>query len=203
MDDNTKGSDGCSEMCVLEPGFAGFSSGLERSTGFNDFIVLARSEQCDDGNSVQGDGCSNCVVDLGFVCTSAGGLGGVSVCSTSCNGPAGALQTAADVCADGNTNAYSTTGVARDSCAWHQGTGACRIHPRASCARLGATGALVCVQPTALCGNGVVETGETCDGGNAAVDGNGCSATCQADAAGFCVEQLGVQVWWCVRQLQD
>eukprot|EP00162_Nutomonas_longa_P016549 comp22541_c0_seq10/m.57148 comp22541_c0_seq10/g.57148 ORF comp22541_c0_seq10/g.57148 comp22541_c0_seq10/m.57148 type:complete len:122 (-) comp22541_c0_seq10:2368-2733(-) len=121
MDDNTKGSDGCSEMCVLEPGFAGFSSGLERSTGFNDFIVLARSEQCDDGNSVQGDGCSNCVVDLGFVCTSAGGLGGVSVCSTSCNGPAGALQTAADVCADGNTNAYSTTGVARDS---HQGTGA-------------------------------------------------------------------------------
>lgn len=31
---------------------------------------------------------------------------------------------------------------------------------------------------TAVCGNSIVETGETCDDGNT-VDGDGCSSTCQ------------------------
>lgn len=36
--------------------------------------------------------------------------------------------------------------------------------------------------PAAMCGNGVTETGETCDDGNTA-DGDGCSATCQTEVA--------------------
>ncbi len=34
-----------------------------------------------------------------------------------------------------------------------------------------------------ICGNGTTETGETCDDGNT-VDGDGCSSTCQTEAAG-------------------
>jgi cysteine-rich repeat protein len=36
-------------------------------------------EQCDDGNLTGGDGCTNCVIDTGYVCT-----GVFSVCSTLC-----------------------------------------------------------------------------------------------------------------------
>jgi len=35
----------------------------------------------------------------------------------------------------------------------------------------------------AVCGNGVIETGEECDDGNV-VDGDGCSSTCQTEAEG-------------------
>lgn len=36
---------------------------------------------------------------------------------------------------------------------------------------------------TSICGNGVVETNETCDDGNA-VSGDGCSSTCQIESCG-------------------
>jgi cysteine-rich repeat protein len=44
--------------------------------------LLEAPEQCDDGNSVSGDGCSSCAIDYGYVCTGTA----PSVC-TFCFGP--------------------------------------------------------------------------------------------------------------------
>jgi cysteine-rich repeat protein len=38
-----------------------------------------------------------------------------------------------------------------------------------------------CVATTVLCGNGVIDSGESCDDGRAAASGDGCSMTCQVE----------------------
>jgi cysteine-rich repeat protein len=49
----------------------------------------------------------------------------------------------------------------------------------------------VCLVTTsAACGNGLLETGETCDDGNPA-GGDGCSASCQDEVGGGCCGVAG------------
>lgn len=57
--------------------------------------MLHPSEQCDDGNPSNDDGCSGCVKDYGFYCTNAE----PSVCTSSCGDGMKALD---EDCDDGN-----------------------------------------------------------------------------------------------------
>lgn len=63
-DGNSVSGDGCSEVCVIETGFAcsGTPSVCSSTCGDN---VKASTEQCDDGNVISGDGCSaTCLTEV-------------------------------------------------------------------------------------------------------------------------------------------
>lgn len=107
-------------------------------------------EQCDDGNLVDGDGCSSTCTDEG-----------TTYCSD------GTIQTPNDngeteFCDDGNV-------LDGDGCST-----TCTIESGWECSSGTPS---VCTQ---LCGDGVIDDGETCDDGNT-VSGDGCSSTCQIE----------------------
>ena len=58
--------------------------------------VVDPSEQCDDENTVDGDGCTNCLVDVGYVCQHA-----PSICSSDC-GDGSINSELGELCDDGN-----------------------------------------------------------------------------------------------------
>ncbi len=147
--------------------------------------VLHDGEQCDDGNTVDGDGCdSTCV-------TSACGNGvrapdepcddGNTVDGDGCDqgcvvtGCGNGVRTGAELCDDGNS-------VDDDGCDHTCVPSGCGNSVR--------TGAEQCDDGNTTdgdgcdrgcvstrCGNGVVTAGERCDDGNV-TDGDGCEATC-------------------------
>ena len=121
--------------------------------------VVGSGEQCDDGNTVGGDGCSaacqfevcgNGIVDVGETCDDGNTTSGDG-CSATCQREPrcgdGYLDPGEE-CDDGNL-------VAGDGC-----SDTCAREPR--------------------CGDGIVDPGETCDDGNT-TSGDGCSATCQIE----------------------
>ena len=67
----------------------GLSSGLTAQTTFTDAVCNnnnncqpSQSEQCDDGNVIDGDGCSStCTIEPGYVCTACSGH---STCTLAC-----------------------------------------------------------------------------------------------------------------------
>ncbi|HMF40819.1 MAG TPA: DUF4215 domain-containing protein, partial [Polyangia bacterium] len=119
-------------------------------------------EQCDDGNTKAGDGCSAiCQIPSGWTCT-----GWPSVCTMA--GVCGdGILGATEACDDGNT-------VDGDGCSSDCKTvGAgyeCRVPGRP------------CV---AACGDNMIVGGEQCDDGNT-TDGDGCSSTCQVEPGAAC-----------------
>jgi MYXO-CTERM domain-containing protein len=147
--------------------WAGATYGVGGVTIFSDTLVwsgpcnydgvLDAYEQCDDGNTTNGDGCNadceleycgNGVVDLGEVCDDGNTTSGDD-CSSDCASDEtcgnGIADTAAgEQCDDGDT-------AAGDGC-----SATCQME---------------------YCGNGVVDPGEVCDDGNATA-GDGCSAGC-------------------------
>lgn len=116
-------------------------------------------EGCDDGNLVNGDGCSSlCQVECDFRCGSCG-------TPEDCLAPdvcADGVRTAHEACDDGNT-------VGGDGCA----ADCKQVEPGWRCPQPGGP----CVP---VCGDGVIVGGETCDDGNT-VGGDGCSAFCIAE----------------------
>ncbi|HUU02692.1 MAG TPA: DUF4215 domain-containing protein, partial [Myxococcota bacterium] len=128
--------------------------------GCNNDGIQDGGEQCDDGNTIDGDGCSqycrieycgNGWLDPGETCDD-GNVAAGDGCSSDCMSDEtcgnGYLDWAVgEACDDGNT----TSG---DGCQFN------------------------CALPN--CGDGVVDSGETCDDGNN-TDGDGCSATCTSD----------------------
>jgi len=78
-DGNTLPYDGCSPTCQVEPkcgtyDSAGNLTGVVGAcqTGCGDGILLRGTEECDDGNLLDGDGCSHdCKIEKGWTCTSA------------------------------------------------------------------------------------------------------------------------------------
>lgn len=42
---------------------------VEPSSQCGDGVVDPTNEECDDGNTFSQDGCSNCLTDIGFLCT--------------------------------------------------------------------------------------------------------------------------------------
>ncbi len=168
-DGNTISGDGCSSACEVEPGYECITPGRPcmkndgSAAACGDGVVEA-GEQCDDGNTTPGDGCSStCQLEKGFTCPKPG-----TACQTLQYCGDGILQTAnGEQCDDGNT----TPG---DGC-----SGACQIEPGYACPDPG----LPCVKIW-VCGNGHVDPGEACDDGNT-VGGDGCSADCSMVEPGY------------------
>jgi cysteine-rich repeat protein len=117
--------------------------------------VLEAGEACDDGNTIDGDGCDhNCTITgcgnriatTGEACDDGNTIDGDG-CDHNCTitGCGNGIATTGEACDDGNT-------IDGDGCD-HD----CSV---------------------SACGNGIVAGGEACDDGNT-VDGDGCDASCQ------------------------
>ena len=117
-------------------------------------------EQCDDGNTVNGDGClSDCLIEIGYACT-----GQPSVCYQTVCGD-GVVE-GLELCDDGNT-------ADGDGC-----NHLCTLETHYIC-----TGQpSVCTMT--FCGDGII-VGDQCDDGNAA-DGDGCSSFCTIEEGWDC-----------------
>ncbi len=121
---------------------------------------LDRGEQCDDGNTLSGDGCSSlCQLEDDPPC-----IGGKCVAKPVCGN--GMLSTN-EVCDDGNR--VSGDGCTADCLAVEPGW-RCRAPSRP------------CVP---LCGDRVLRGSETCDDGNT-LDGDGCSVYCLTEPGWDC-----------------
>lgn len=120
-------------------------------------------EECDDRNTLSGDGCSDTGhIEDGFVCIGAGR----NACHAS-EAPAvcGNAQIETDeVCDDGNTRDD-------DTCSFDcKRVFAAQVVPEEN------------VSEDPVCGNGRTEAGEQCDDQNIA-NGDGCSSVCQTEAS--------------------
>jgi fibro-slime domain-containing protein len=120
------------------------------------------AEECDDGNTVPGDGCNGaCKVEVNWKCPRSGACERQVICGDGRIGPG-------EVCDDSN----SKDG---DGC-----NSACNVQDPAFLCVPGK----VCVR-LAQCGNKRIEPGENCDDGNAK-DGDGCGASCQVENGWVC-----------------
>jgi fibro-slime domain-containing protein len=161
---------GCSALCQVEANFICKTPGQpcedQRKCGNS---VLTSDEVCDDGNTLDGDGCSaNCQsITDGWQCRVPG-----KPCTPICGD---SKLEGGENCDDGNT-------LNGDGCSI-----TCQVEPGADCPTPGK----LC--NVAKCGNGIKETGESCDCGNDPNsiptgctgpnglfngDGSGCSKTC-------------------------
>lgn len=155
-DGNTAAEDGCSEACAVEAGYrcpeagktcekeanGGEEPGGETPVPKCGDGKLGQNEACDDGNNVDGDGCtSDCRVESGFACPSPG-----DVCERLPRCGDGKLGQE-EACDDGN-NADG------DGC-----TSDCRLETGYKCPIAGQ----LCTKET--CGDGIKDSGEQCDDG--------------------------------------
>ncbi len=121
--------------------------------------ILDPGEDCDDGNSLDGDGCSaTCSIESGWSCS-----GQPSSCTPICGD---GLVLGGEECDDGNT-------LTGDGC-----SSTCAIESGYTCSGSPS----IC---TTTCGDGVVAGEEACDDGNLA-DGDGCSSTCVVEPGYTC-----------------
>ena len=122
--------------------------------------VVDAGEACDDGNTLDGDGCSS-------VCTIE------ALCG---NG----ILDAGEGCDDGNTaNGDGCSSV----CQVEPRCGDGNLDPGEECDdgnNLDGDGCSATCTLQSFCGDGTVDPGEQCDDGNQ-VDGDGCSSTCVLD----------------------
>ena len=124
--------------------------------------VIERNEDCDDGNTVSGDGCSRiCQVESNYECKTPG-----QPCENLAKCGNGHL-TSDEICDDGNT--LDGDGCSKDCKTIEKGY-QCRV-PGKPC--------------TPKCGDGIKSGSETCDDGNT-VSGDGCSATCHLEIGFKC-----------------
>ncbi|HEY4175179.1 MAG TPA: DUF4215 domain-containing protein [Kofleriaceae bacterium] len=123
-------------------------------------LDTSSAEQCDDGNEVDTDGCSNrCFVQPGYDCNHAS----PSVCAS--NGCGNGTVAGTEQCDDHNN-------TAGDGCSptCHEEVGySCTGTPSA------------CTTEGPGCGDGIIQTGEECDD-SAKAGGDGCSATCMLES---------------------
>lgn len=122
------------------------------------------SEECDDGNSLPGDGCSGvCKIESHFVCPEVGSpCVSTIVCGDGALGPG-------EACDDGNR--AEGDGCAPDCRKVAIGY-ACRVEGEA-CVRV------------YVCGDGSVDPNEGCDDGNV-TEGDGCDARCRLELGFKC-----------------
>lgn len=130
--------------------------------------LVEAGETCDDGNKINGDGCSSlCATESGWTCAGNGAAGfpGFSICTETKDGTwFGGLA-----CDNGSTTeGCSATGTVLAN--WHCDN------------TFGAASS--CVE---LCGNSVKQSGlaTVCDDGNRR-DGDGCSAVCTVETGYTC-----------------
>jgi fibro-slime domain-containing protein len=179
-DGNVKDGDGCSSACSVESGFS-CTTGMNGSSAcaVDQSVVCGDSkvgfgEQCDDGNTVDGDGCSaTCQVESGYVCGNVG-----SACTSLEYCGDGIVNTPGEECDDGN---LSPT----DGC-----DGTCHTQPNFTCPPAGGA-----CHSTVVCGDGKITGNETCDDGvgpdGHPGSGDGCSALCRVEPGFDCTGGTG------------
>lgn len=149
-----------SAMLALTLAAAGPAHAVRCGDGFAD---MPAGEQCDDGNIIDGDGCSSScqrepmcgdgIVEAGESCDDGNNISGDG-CSASCTTEAycgDGILNDGEQCDDGNN-------VDFDGC-----SSECTVEP--------------------YCGDGKLDPGEQCDDGNN-TDGDGCSAMCETETVG-------------------
>src|SRR5450631_2851176 len=133
-------------------------------------LQTSLGEECDDGNSISGDGCSGvCKIEPYYTCPTAGQPCVTTiVCGDGKVGPG-------EACDDGNQ-------IGADGCAAD-----CRsVEKGYACPTPG----MPCVK-THVCGDGNVDPSEGCDDGNNAA-GDGCDARCRIELGFKCGGQPSV-----------
>jgi fibro-slime domain-containing protein len=122
--------------------------------------VVTGKEDCDDGNTKSGDGCSStCQLEPGWVCPNPGAPCIAKQCGDG-------IIAGLEQCDDGNT-------ADGDGC-----SSTCKLEPGWACTTT--NGKSVCHQT--VCGDGVKEGFEQCDDGNR-IPYDGCSPTCTIEPA--------------------
>ena len=140
--------------------------------GCGDGIVNQPSEQCDDGNTIAGDGCNgDCQIEPNYTCPPAGGA-----CTLNFR------------CGDGVVNPGEVCDEGQ-----YQGSPGCSADCKTEDPGYTCVAGQACV-PLYVCGDGRIETGETCDPPN---PGNGCSATCQTETGWRCVPGSCTRLPYC------
>jgi cysteine-rich repeat protein len=143
---------GCSERCLSLGSVAGGST-----CGNND---LADGESCDDGNQSNGDGCSSsCLVE-------GSSAGVTSLCGDGRIDPGESCEMSVAGDADHSTYCFIPVGETTPRCV--TGTHFRDLCDVNTCLNLGTVPGRAAGQ----CGNGTIDAGEDCDGGE------GCSARC-------------------------
>ncbi|CAD8154480.1 unnamed protein product [Paramecium octaurelia] len=130
--------------------------------------IINAGEDCDDSNNTSSDGCSDCVTDVGWVCS-----GTPSVCSKKCgNG----VRNQGEECDDGNA-------VNNDGCS------NCKIDTDYVCTGGSDSTADKCKAIPDICGDGIQKSTEECDDGNT-LNGDGCSKQCKIEIGYSCVGNI-------------
>jgi len=166
-DGNTSDGDGCGATCELEPGYTcpwnepcrPVICGDGNEDGYVDADGVYVYEQCDDGNTSEGDGCSStCLPEVGYYCSYPG-----EPCKKV-------------VCGDGSQDLY-VSGFGPGLGAAGTGAGG---------AGFGGSGMGSGFAGSGTSGPFITYGYEQCDDGNA-VSGDGCSAACQIESPYICV----------------
>jgi cysteine-rich repeat protein len=179
-DGNTTDGDGCSASCRLEHCGNGVVDPGENCDGTAGLQPCSPSchqeicgngildhdpasgipEDCDDGNTDDGDGCSaSCVFEF----CGDGKLNNHEVCDPSVTPATCNLDCTPSICGDGQVNPFA---IPPELCDDHN--------------TVGGDGCSATCQ-TERCGNGILDPGESCDG---AIGPQPCSARCQAEICG-------------------
>ena len=140
------------------------------------------TEECDDGNSLDNDGCSSrCTVESGFQCTSGCRTFCEFMRPSTCVAVCGdARNAASEECDDGNL-------ISGDGCSKY-----CQVERGWACLpgrggerereeRVASKESTSVCRP--VCGDGYVRAGEECDDGNL-LSGDGCSWNCTREKVG-------------------
>ena len=177
------GSAGTASDPTSEPAQQGNDSGtvVEGGCGSGSCVAVPTcgdgkrdwDEQCDDGNTLSGDGCSSeCKVETGFRCSRIG---------LPCTGLCGdRVIEGAESCDDGNTRSGDgCSNICLVEPGWECSAGVCS--PSAS-----AGGRLDGGAQVLFCGDGIVSGDEECDDGPANSDASygGCSSQCTINRCG-------------------
>ncbi len=127
------------------------------------------NEQCDDNNTLDGDGCENCSVTKGWSCKE--GKEYVDICSQGCGD---GVITISEQCDDGsNTDGDGCNALCQVEKGWRCSTSA---DAKSNC--------------TTVCGDGIwIPNLEECDTG---VYSDGCTSRCAVKPASVCVNTAGM-----------
>ncbi|HEY4106057.1 MAG TPA: DUF4215 domain-containing protein, partial [Polyangiaceae bacterium] len=179
-DGNPVDHDGCT-ACQTDTGYVCPNAGqpcIAAQYCGDGILQVTLGEDCDDGNNRPNDGCDSlCHTQAGYLCSaptdSDGGVTGPETC------------TKIWVCGNGIVDPH-------EACDDKGASGGCsadctQVLPGFTCSKDPTTGAGKCVTaPKAVCGNAIIETGETCDDGNK-LSTDGCSSTCRIEPGFSCV----------------